>query len=123
MVKARGDCAGKGRSQPLQILVLGMCRTGTLSMTEALDILGYQTYHMYDQIAALGSMCDPLLLTWHSAPASRRNVMANPADIPHWHKAFDAKYCGKGEWTVKDWDDLLGNANVGCPGLLVLSTS
>ena len=118
IVEARGDCAGKGRSQPMQVLVLGMCRTGTLSMTQALNTLGYKTYHMYDEIAPCGSIYYFLWLTRDFSLMSRRNAILNPADVPHWHRAFDAKYSGKGKWTVKDWDDLLGDANVGCRGFL-----
>lgn len=47
-VKRSGDRTGKGRTEPLEILVLGLCRTGTLSMAEALQRLGHRTYHMYE---------------------------------------------------------------------------
>lgn len=37
----------------------------------------------------------------------------NPRDADLWVKAFDACYAGKGEWSKKDWDALLGHCMVG----------
>ncbi|KAF1987527.1 hypothetical protein K402DRAFT_375640 [Aulographum hederae CBS 113979] len=34
------------RTEEMQVLVLGLCKTGTSSIREALTILGYNTYHM-----------------------------------------------------------------------------
>lgn len=36
------------RTVPMQVLSLGMSRTGTASTKKALEILGYPTYHGFD---------------------------------------------------------------------------
>lgn len=75
-----------GRKVPMEVLVLGLCRTGTMSIRAALKDLGYQdTYHMKSAIAE------------------------NIADCELWKKALAAKFDDDGEFTKDDWDDLLGN--------------
>ncbi|MCJ1310712.1 hypothetical protein MMC25_004378 [Agyrium rufum] len=84
------DRHGRKRTQEMQILVIGMMRTGTMSMRTALEKLGYPNiYHMVD-------------------------VMQNPRDCDMWAEALDAKYSGVGKpYDRKDWDSLLGDFN-GC---------
>ncbi|KAJ6502765.1 P-loop containing nucleoside triphosphate hydrolase protein [Mycena vitilis] len=85
------------RTVPMEVLVLGFCRTGTASMRAALSILGYgDTHHI-------------------------GRVMANPAEIDAWNAAIDAKFHGKGEpYGRAEWDRLLGEykAVADVPGIL-----
>lgn len=71
---------------PMQVLVLGFCRTGTASMRAALKVLGYgETHHI-------------------------GRAMASPAEVDGWNAAIDAKFCGKGaRYGRKEWDALLGD--------------
>ncbi|KAF2159491.1 hypothetical protein M409DRAFT_70947 [Zasmidium cellare ATCC 36951] len=79
---------GQPRTRPLEVLSLGLPRTGTRSMAAALEILGYQhCAHGFD-------------------------LMDNPAYAVRWEQAVDAKYYGRGEaFTRKDWDELLGHCS------------
>ncbi len=45
-VAIRADTVESRKNLPMQILVLGMCSTGTSSMMIALEKLGYQPFHM-----------------------------------------------------------------------------
>ncbi|KXL41455.1 hypothetical protein M433DRAFT_353308 [Acidomyces richmondensis BFW] len=74
-----------GRKVPMEVLCLGMSRTGTSSLNEALRILGYNdTHHM--------ACC-----------------IANAPECDIWLRAIEAKWFGKGkEFERKDWDKLLG---------------
>lgn len=40
--------------------------------------------------------------------------MENPPDCLMWHDALAAKYDGVGEFGRKEWDQLLGDCQVGC---------
>ncbi|KAL5355485.1 P-loop containing nucleoside triphosphate hydrolase protein [Aspergillus floccosus] len=72
------------RVKPMKVLVLGLCRTGTLSTWLALQELGYDTYHM-------------------------TSIMQNPQDAVMWKEAFQGKYYGGKKFTREDWDQLLGH--------------
>lgn len=84
------------RKVPMQVLSLGMGRTGTASMQAALQILGYPTYHGFD-------------------------IHANKPDNDMWIEAFDAKFQrtpqarAEGSWGSKQWreffDKLLGHVS------------
>ncbi|KAJ7020289.1 P-loop containing nucleoside triphosphate hydrolase protein, partial [Mycena alexandri] len=67
-------------------IVLGFFRTGTASMRDALEILGYtHTHHMED-------------------------VLQNPLEAAMWSEAIEAKFFGKGKpYRRVDWDQLLGH--------------
>ncbi|KAL8846063.1 MAG: hypothetical protein Q9221_008825 [Calogaya cf. arnoldii] len=75
------------RVVPMKVLVIGMLRTGTLSMQAALEDLGYKsTHHMHKVFQNPGSECSM------------------------WKEALEAKYQNKGrKFTRKDWDQLLGH--------------
>ncbi|GKZ70612.1 hypothetical protein AnigIFM50267_006266 [Aspergillus niger] len=75
------------REVPMQVLALGLCRTGTDSLRQALRALGYNdTYHGY---AA---------------------VLENPRDCEMWHAALSAKYEGKGRpFGREEFDQILGH--------------
>ncbi|KAL8855669.1 MAG: hypothetical protein Q9178_007680 [Gyalolechia marmorata] len=75
------------RVVPMKVLVIGMLRTGTLSMQAALEELGYHsTHHMQHVFQNPGSEC----------------IM--------WKEALEAKYQNKGrKFTKEDWDQLLGH--------------
>ncbi|KYG41694.1 hypothetical protein M433DRAFT_75346 [Acidomyces richmondensis BFW] len=74
------------RVRPMEVLVLGLERTGTLSMRAALFELGYyDVYHM--------ASC----------------LFENPPDADLWCDAIDAKAFGKGKFTKENWDQLLGH--------------
>ncbi|KAF2753867.1 hypothetical protein EJ05DRAFT_504469 [Pseudovirgaria hyperparasitica] len=81
----RRECT---RQVPLQVLGFGASRTGTSSLREALEILGYKdTYHM-------------------------RNIMRdqNTSEAAMWCEALAAKYEATGKpYTRADWDQLLGH--------------
>lgn len=77
---------GNARNVPMQVLSLGMPRTGTVSMQAALELLGCKpTYHGY-------------------------TALYNLDHLPAWTAAFEAKYHNNGKpFTREDWDELLGN--------------
>ncbi|KAK4493826.1 hypothetical protein PRZ48_015011 [Zasmidium cellare] len=81
----RRECS---RVVPMEILSLGMSRTGTASMQKALTILGYPTSHGFD-------------------------MHENPRDGDMWMEAFEAKYFGDRsvELGVGFWDKLLGHVS------------
>ncbi|KAF2193062.1 hypothetical protein K469DRAFT_693120 [Zopfia rhizophila CBS 207.26] len=58
------DREERTRKKPMKILVLGLCRTGTSSISAALRKLGYTPHHM-------------------------REVFANPWQTPIWHEAIN----------------------------------
>ncbi|KAK5693251.1 hypothetical protein LTR17_025172 [Elasticomyces elasticus] len=70
----------------MEVLSLGVARTGTLSMQEALTILGYpNTYHY-------------------------SSIFANVRDADMWNPALRAKYQGRGKpFARQEWDQLLGH--------------
>ena len=74
------------RSVPMEVLSLGLARTGTLSMQEALKILGHvNTYHY-------------------------SSIFANVQDADMWNEALRAKYKGRGKpFGRREWDQLLGH--------------
>ncbi|KAJ9144632.1 NAD dependent epimerase/dehydratase [Pleurostoma richardsiae] len=80
------------RTVPMKVLILGLGRTGTASMREAMRRLGYNdTYHMMS--------CS----------------IENPPDALMWMDALTAKYDGEGKpFTREDWDQLLGNCQAVC---------
>ncbi|KAJ9199299.1 hypothetical protein DTO166G4_9112 [Paecilomyces variotii] len=79
------------RTVPMKVLGLGVGRTGTASLRQALQRLGYvNTYHM---------MCASV---------------ENPPDCLMWHDALAAKYDGVGEFGRKEWDQLLGDCQAVC---------
>jgi hypothetical protein len=49
--------------------------------------------------------------TYHMMSAS----VENPLDCLLWQDAFAAKFDGKGEFTKKNWDQLLGHCQVSLP--------
>ncbi|KAI1159886.1 P-loop containing nucleoside triphosphate hydrolase protein [Nemania serpens] len=87
LVGQRGvDCRGRGRTVPMRVLVLGMGRTGTTSLRQALKRLGYEdTYHMMS------------------------TSVENPLDCLLWQQAFEAKFDGIGTFGRQEWDQLLGH--------------
>jgi hypothetical protein len=74
------------RKVPMEVLSLGMGRTGTCSMREALHILGVRhTYHGFD-------------------------TFDSPGDFLYWEKAADAKFYGKGKpYGREEFDEFLGH--------------
>ncbi|KAJ7258165.1 P-loop containing nucleoside triphosphate hydrolase protein [Mycena rebaudengoi] len=75
---------GAPRVVPMQVLVLGCPRTGTLSMTVALEKLGYKTHHL-------------------------SKGMFNPHELDMWTEAMNAKFLGKGKvYGREEWDQVLG---------------
>ncbi|KAK5126674.1 hypothetical protein LTR85_009608 [Meristemomyces frigidus] len=79
------DRSTSGRKVPTEVLVLGMPRTGTASMVQALKILGYHDIH-------------------HMAAC-----ISEPLQNELWHQAVDAKWFGKRKpFERKEWDVLLG---------------
>ncbi|KAF7303949.1 hypothetical protein MIND_00625600 [Mycena indigotica] len=84
------------REVPLEILVLGFCRTGTASMRSALAMLGYGNAHHIGR------------------------VMNNPREIDLWSAAIDDKYIRKECLKLEKLDELLGQSRVvaDVPGLL-----
>lgn len=79
---------GQSRTRPMEVLALGLPRTGTRSMAVALEMLGYKhCAHGFD-------------------------MMENAAYTARWEEAIDAKYFGKGDpFALEDWDELLGHCS------------
>ncbi|KAF7328067.1 hypothetical protein MKEN_00387800 [Mycena kentingensis (nom. inval.)] len=84
------------RTVPLEVLVLGFCRTGTASMRSALATLGYGDAHHIGR------------------------VMAHPHGIDAWNAAIDAKYTHGRTLSRAALDELLGEYRVvaDVPGIL-----
>ena len=75
----------RNRTVPMEVLSLGFSRTGTLSMQEALTILGYPTYHY-------------------------SNIFSNVKDAEIWREALDAKFNNIGSFEWKEGlDQVLGD--------------
>ncbi|KAG9235855.1 P-loop containing nucleoside triphosphate hydrolase protein [Amylocarpus encephaloides] len=73
------------RTRPMKIMVLGLCRTGTMSMKTALESLGYNTYHMV-------------------------TVFKYPDHAPKWVRLMKDKYEGDGKMLTREmFDDILGD--------------
>lgn len=85
MSKSSQSARANSPTVPMQVLCLGVSRTGTVSMQAALETLGCKpTYHGY-------------------------TLLDNPAHVPLWTAAFEAKYYHRGDpFTRQDWDRLLG---------------
>lgn len=74
------------RTLPMRVLVLGMSRTGTMSIFTALEKLNYHPYHMAKAV---------------QAPKTNLNV---------WCEALRAKFHGQGKvWGREEFDKVLGN--------------
>ncbi|KAH8805159.1 P-loop containing nucleoside triphosphate hydrolase protein [Xylogone sp. PMI_703] len=79
------------RTVPMKVLALGVGRTGTASLRQALQRLGYgKTYHM---------MCASV---------------ENPPDCLMWMDALAAKYDGACDFGRKEWDQLLSDCQAVC---------
>ncbi|RFU27976.1 hypothetical protein B7463_g8363, partial [Scytalidium lignicola] len=79
------------RVVPMKVLILGLGRTGTSSMREAMKELGYMdTYHMMSV------------------------SIENPPDALLWQDAFAAKYENGPAFTRDSWDQLLGHCQAVC---------
>ena len=86
MSGATRNSLDSARTVPMQVLSLGMPRTGTVSMQAALELLGCNpTYHGYTALYQLDH-------------------------LPAWTAAFEAKYHHNGNlFTRQQWDQLLGS--------------
>lgn len=74
------------RTVPMKVLLLGMSRTGTMSLFTGLEQLGFKPYHMSKAI---------------QSPRSNLDV---------WREGIDAKFYGKGKkWGREEFDKILGN--------------
>ncbi|KAJ7907538.1 P-loop containing nucleoside triphosphate hydrolase protein [Mycena leptocephala] len=90
---------GASRTVPMKVLVLGFCRTGTLSMKTALEILGFKdTHHM-------------------------TSVFQNPLEVEMWTEALNAKYLSIGKpYGRAEWDQLLGHCQAVTDGPSIMFT-
>jgi hypothetical protein len=70
----------------MKILILGLSRTGTSSLRQALFDLGISDVYHFTSV-----------------------VSENPRDADLWVRALEAKLQGKGSWTFDDWEALLGH--------------
>ncbi|OJD33771.1 nad dependent epimerase [Diplodia corticola] len=79
------------RTVPMRVICLGLGRTGTASLREALRQLGLgECYHMMS------------------------TSVENPPDALMWMDALSHKYDGVGEFGRKQWDQLLGHCQSVC---------
>ncbi|KAE9375003.1 hypothetical protein N431DRAFT_290354, partial [Stipitochalara longipes BDJ] len=70
---------------PMEILALGVSRSGTDSLKRALEELGYNhTYHGWDSVE-------------------------QPEQLVFWYQALNAKFRGGKKFTRDDWDRICGN--------------
>lgn len=75
------------REVPLKVICLGVSRTGTVSLRQALVTLGYKDVYHFASV-----------------------LQENPRDAEMWTEAMNAKFKGKGkEFEKADWDQLLGH--------------
>jgi hypothetical protein len=91
------DSDARVRTKPMRVLVLGMCRTGTTSVSIALRKLGYTPHQM-------------------------REVLVNPKDLKLWQEAIDvtllapqdrpAKQKNLAPYGAPEFDKLLGDYDV-----------
>lgn len=83
------------RQVAMEVLCFGLPRTGTQSMQEALNILGYPTYHY-------------------------SSIFRNARDGDMWKEAIAAKFKGVGKFGKDDFDQLLGHvsATTDAPSIL-----
>jgi hypothetical protein len=91
------DSDARTRTKPMRILVLGMCRTGTTSISIALRKLGYTPHQM-------------------------REVLVNPKDLNLWQEAINvtllapsdrpSKQRNLAPYGAPEFDKLLGNFDV-----------
>ncbi|KAJ6523392.1 hypothetical protein DFH09DRAFT_198369 [Mycena vulgaris] len=76
---------GARRTVPMKVLVLGYPRTGTASMREALQILGYSDVHHMN------------------------SIFSNPPEADMWTEAINGRFFGQGKpYGRTEWDQLLG---------------
>ncbi|KAH7562653.1 hypothetical protein BM1_02173 [Bipolaris maydis] len=99
------DTTSRVRKKPMRILVLGMCRTGTTTITAALRKLGFTPHQM-------------------------RNVLSNPSDLALWQEAINLTLLpppdrpshqrNQAPYTKQDFDKLLSDydAVTDLPGCL-----
>lgn len=74
------------RTIPMKVLVLGLSRTGTMSIFAGLEQLGFNVYHMV------------------------KAIQSPKTNLDLWREAIDAKFYGKGKkWGREEFDKLLGN--------------
>ncbi|KAI5918176.1 hypothetical protein F4810DRAFT_602087 [Camillea tinctor] len=73
------------RTEPMQVLCLGMSRTGTESLSRALEILGIPTYHGWDVL------------------------LEEPTRMPCWKRLLAKKWFDGAPLTAHDFDRLLGH--------------
>ncbi|KAJ7767687.1 P-loop containing nucleoside triphosphate hydrolase protein [Mycena metata] len=88
---------GAKRTVPMKVLVLGYPRTGTASMRDALEIMGYNAVH------------------------HMQSIFANPLQNEMWTEAINAKFFGRGRpYGKEEWDQLLGHcqAVTDSPGIM-----
>ncbi|KAF2144704.1 uncharacterized protein K452DRAFT_266752 [Aplosporella prunicola CBS 121167] len=79
------------RTVPMRVMCLGLGRTGTASLRDALRELGFNdTYHMMSA------------------------SVENPPDCLMWRDALAAKYDGVGTFGREQWDQLLGHCQSLC---------
>lgn len=91
------DTTSRVRKKPMRILVLGMCRTGTTTITLALRKLGFTPHQM-------------------------RNVLSNPSDLALWQEAINltllppsdrpAHQRNQAPYGKQDFDKLLADYDV-----------
>ncbi|KAK0115675.1 hypothetical protein ONS95_000057 [Cadophora gregata] len=84
-----GEKSHKERTVPMEVLVLGLCRTGTMSMRIALEKLGYENVYHFS------------------------SVFEHETHPELWISALKAKYEQKGkestnQFSKEYWDDILG---------------
>ncbi|KAI5360413.1 hypothetical protein Slin15195_G083370 [Septoria linicola] len=88
-VKTRTDRGNAKRVVPMKVLVLGMPRTGTNSLRDALKMLGFdECYH-------------------------QATLIQNPDDGAMWMRAFSARGTSRA-FKREDWDALLGHCQAVC---------
>ncbi|KAJ6562695.1 hypothetical protein DFH09DRAFT_984937 [Mycena vulgaris] len=80
------DRRGARRTVQMKVLVFGYPRTGTTSMSAALQILGYNDVH------------------------HMQSVFTNPPEADMWIEAINARFFGQGKpYGREEWDQLLGH--------------
>jgi hypothetical protein len=110
MSAAQGADATSIRIVPMEVLVLGFCRTGTACA------LKLKT-HRYVPLRITGLIVVPAMRAALSVLGYGNAhhiglVMANPAEMDSWTAAINAKFRDGTPYGQKEWDALLGEFKV-----------
>lgn len=103
---AQPDLSRRERKQPMGVLAFGVSRTGTESLSRALEILGYSRPYVI-----LSRKHIFRRYKTHTEPDRYHGFRSldQREDWAPWIRAMLAKFRGIGRFEGNDWEQLLGN--------------